>query len=318
MAADLYAFTIIIFLSSFTKADHEMIRTPEAMDELIKNYTFKSLATMKGRVKTGEIYNVDLPEGIRANAARFRCGSLRRYGVQLDEFELGMGLTLKPCMVRVVVIAQNLGINWSSIYFANYDLSGYKLVSPILGLTAYDYNATSIDSSISRFSNSTSSYYHYHYHPFEIGIQSSESNPITIKFSSTSYNNITNISNSNPLCAIFAKDGTVSLNRPISISPRVCASRGDAHYGLVVKVPQPARERGKKLLKVVLGCSIGGIVFILLLVMVVICVMKSRKNVKMGKLERNADEGEYLPVSGYGNVRIPVAGFTRTVPTLEE
>ncbi|CAN1186340.1 hypothetical protein LINPERHAP2_LOCUS38085 [Linum perenne] len=153
-----------------------MIRTLEAMDELIKNYTFKSLATMKRRVKIGENYNVDLPEGIRVNAVRFRCGSLRRYGVQLDEFELGIGLTLKLCMVRVVVIAQNLGINCSSIYYANYDLFGYQLVSTILGLTAYDYNATSIDNSISRINN-----------PFEIGIQSSESNPIIIKFSITSY-----------------------------------------------------------------------------------------------------------------------------------
>ncbi|CAN1186341.1 hypothetical protein LINPERHAP2_LOCUS38085 [Linum perenne] len=185
MVVDLYAFTIIISLSLLTKADHDMIRTLEAMDELIKNYTFKSLATMKRRVKIGENYNVDLPEGIRVNAVRFRCGSLRRYGVQLDEFELGIGLTLKLCMVRVVVIAQNLGINCSSIYYANYDLFGYQLVSTILGLTAYDYNATSIDNSISRINNIT--YYHYHCHPFEIGIQSSESNPIIIKFSITSY-----------------------------------------------------------------------------------------------------------------------------------
>ncbi|CAN1332721.1 hypothetical protein LINPERPRIM_LOCUS35830 [Linum perenne] len=307
MAADLYSFTvIIILLSSETKADHEMIRTPEAMDKLIKEYTFKSLATMKGRVKTGEIYNVDLPEGIRANAARFRCGSLRRYGVQLDEFELGIGLSLKPCVVRVVVIAQSLGLNWSSIYYASYNLSGYQLVSPILGLTAYDYNATSIESSISSIN---SSFYH---HPFEVGIQATESHPITIKFSNNSNNN------SNPLCAIFGKDGTVSLNHPISISPRVCASRGDAHYGLVVKLPPSARGQGKKVLGEEVGGFIGVIVFILFLVIVGIYVVKGRKNSKMGKLERNADEGEYLPVSGVGNGRVHVAGFTRTAPTLEE
>ncbi|CAN0841583.1 hypothetical protein LINGRAHAP2_LOCUS3352 [Linum grandiflorum] len=299
--ADLYFIIVILLaLSSLIKADNE-IRTPDAMDEMIKDYTFRSLGVMKNRIKTGEIFNVDLPSnlsGIRANAARFRCGSLRRYGVQFDGFGLGVGLTLKPCLVRVMVIVQSLELNWSSIYYARYDLSGYELASPILGLTAYDYNATSI------MINDSS------YDPFEVGIRSNESNPIAIKFSNTTtYNN-------NTLCAVFEKDGTVRLTPPIS--PRVCSSTSDGHYGLVFKQPPPPppkKKKAKRLLAVV--ASLAAIGLLVLILLVLICI-KARKDARRAERERNADEGEYLPVSAIGTVgTLPVAGFTRTAPTLE-
>ncbi|CAN0840103.1 hypothetical protein LINGRAHAP2_LOCUS2743 [Linum grandiflorum] len=269
MAADLCSFIIMIVillsLSSSTNGDNE-IRTPEAMDKTIKDYTFKSFSMMKRRIKAGEFYNVDLPvnfSGIKASAGMFRCGSLRRYGAELGELGLGVGLTLKPCLVRVMVIVQKLGLSWSSIYYANYNLSGYQLASPILALTAYDYNATtSIDNNSS------------YYYPFEVGIWSSESNsskPITIKFSTaTSYSN----SHHNVyLCAIFAKDGTVRLNPPISISPpRVCVSTVDGHYGLVVKLS--SAKRGKKMLRLALGGLIVVICVSLLLLIVGLSVKK--------------------------------------------
>ncbi|CAN0840087.1 hypothetical protein LINGRAHAP2_LOCUS2736 [Linum grandiflorum] len=226
----------------------------------------------------------------------FRCGSLRRYGAEVGELGLGVGLTLKPCLVRVMVIVQKLGLSWSSIYYANYNLSGYQLASPILALTAYDYNATtSID-------NNSSYYYPY------------SSKPITIKFSTATScsNNHHNVY----LCAIFAKDGTVRLNPPISISPpQVCVSTVDGHYGLVVKLS--SAERGKKMLRLALGGLIGVICLSLLLLIVGLSVKKVRGSARMGELESNADSDVYVPVAVIGNIRVPVAGFTRTAPTLE-
>ncbi|CAN0907445.1 hypothetical protein LINGRAHAP2_LOCUS24809 [Linum grandiflorum] len=299
--------TILLAFSSSIRAQNE-ITTPEQLDLFIRDSTFKSIGSMR-KIKTGEIYNVDLPanlSGITAHAGRFRCGSLKRYGTRFQQLGLGVGLTVLPCLVRVMVITQSLGSNWSSIYTANYDLSGYQLVSPILGLKAYDYNTSNPN-------------------PFEVAISSSQGNSITINFSGTA-----NGSSKNPLCAIFEKDGKVSM-KP-TVSPQVCASTSNGHYGLVVPVstppaPSPApvtvagggkgsSSKTKRVL-VVVGSVVGGVVVGLLVLLLFVTCVKAKEKSRMAEMERRAYEEEALDVSVVGNVRAPVASGTRTVPTIE-
>ncbi|CAN1243638.1 hypothetical protein LINPERPRIM_LOCUS5751 [Linum perenne] len=311
----LFSFSSLLLPTSTT----EEIRSPEALDLLIRDYTFKSYDNMNSTTKTGDIHDVNIPanlSGITARAVRFRCGSLIRYGARIDGFSLGgnnnnnNSLIVSPCVERVMLITTNFGLNWSStIYNHLLSDSGYRLVSTVLGLTAY--------SAASK--NSPNSSY-----PFEIGIRSTQGNPITVNFT-----NIINTSSS--LCAIFGRDGKVSL-KP-HISPGVCSSSTTGHYALVVKVllpqppnPPPEAAAGEEdggggraaAWKVAVGSSIGGVMAIVLLGLLMVAMFgKAKKKAKMVELERKAYEEEALQVSMVGHVRAPLASSTRTVPTIE-
>ncbi|KAE8671559.1 putative WD-repeat protein [Hibiscus syriacus] len=197
-----------------------------------------------------------------------------------------------------MVVRQNLGSNWSSINYSKYDLSGYQLVSPILGLLAY--NAGTDVSSGS---------------PFEVEILATES-PIKINFS-----NITKASNTRgirALCASFEGDGKVTLRN--QVSPDVCVATRDGHFGLVVELPPPVPVRKKKISrwKLAVGSSIGAALGAFLLgVLLVSMLVKAKKKAIMEVLERRAYEEEALRVSMVGHTRAPIAPGTRTTPTIE-
>ncbi|CAI0476588.1 unnamed protein product [Linum tenue] len=311
-----FTFIIIILLPSLSPPltnAQETIKSPQQLDLLIRDYTFRS--SFINMTRTGEIHNVNLPANlsgaVRAQAARFRCGSLTRYGARIDGFTLGIGVMLYPCVERVMLITHRLSLNWSSIYSANYNLSGYQLVSPILGLAAYNAGG--------KRSNSPNSSY-----PFEVGIRSAQGNSIAVNFTNPIDDPIVN-----PLCAIFEGDGkTVSLKPPIS--DRVCGSTSNGHFGLVVKLPPPAGSPppaavtaagggGRAAVwKVAVASSVGSALGIVLLGLLVVAMFaKVKKKARMVEMERRAYEEEALQVSMVGHVRAPVAAGTRTVPTIE-
>ncbi|KAJ9173509.1 hypothetical protein P3X46_016632 [Hevea brasiliensis] len=296
----LLSFSLIILLSlASIRIEAQKIKSARLLDLVIRDYTFKSYDT---HVRTGIIHTVHLPtnfSGIKVATARFRCGSLRRYGAQVKEFHLGIGVIVKPCVERVMVIRQNLGHNWSSIYYSNYDLSGYQLVSPILGLLAYN------GGSDVNFSN-----------PFELGIHAGEK-PITIDFTNT-----TNQSGIRPLCASFENDGKVTLKNPAS--HHVCVVKRHGHYGLVIESPPPpvgAPGQPRKKIspwKVVVGSTVGTALGIFLLGLLLVAMfVKVKKKARMEEMERRAYEEEALQVSMVGHVRAPTASVTRTMPTIE-
>ncbi|CAN0841585.1 hypothetical protein LINGRAHAP2_LOCUS3354 [Linum grandiflorum] len=298
---NLYPFILIILLSFSSQSISQQTTSLGSMDQLIRDYVamFESNDT-KNTYRTGEIHNINLPSsnfsGITAQAARFRCGSLRRYGARMDEFELGVGVTVYPCVERVIVVTYNLGINRST---SIYNHANYQLASPILGLTAYNFDE--------KGSN-----------PFEIRIRSSQGNPITINFSNIS----TSTTSTHSKCASFEEGGKLmSLKEPIS--PQVCSSTSNGHYGLVVRIPappaSPAVGRGKAAVwKVAVGSSVGGVLGISLLgLLVVAMVVKVKKKAKMLEMERKAYEEEALQVSMVGHFRTPLASATRTQPTID-
>ncbi|CAK9135928.1 unnamed protein product [Ilex paraguariensis] len=282
--------------SAATKAQAQGIKSARLLDLVIRDYTFQSYDKYFG---TGKLHTLDLPanlSGIKVDTVRFRCGSLHRYGARVKEFNLDVGVTVHPCVERVMVVRQYLGSNWSSIYYDNYELSGYQLISPVLGLLAYNAG--------DNINFST---------PFEIGIQAGE-NPITIDFSSTARANTT--SGIIPLCASFDSDGKVTLAN--QVSPNVCAAMRHGHFGLVVESPLLPLRKKISTWKMAVGTSIGAALGAFLLGLLLIALFaRVKKKARMEELERRAYEEEALQVSMVGHVRALTAPVTRTVPSIE-
>ncbi|KAL5748626.1 hypothetical protein ACOSQ2_025923 [Xanthoceras sorbifolium] len=300
----LFSLVLLIFSlasSVSLKAEAQGIKSVRLLDLVIRDYTFKSF---DNNFRTGTFHDVNLPanlSGIEVDTARFRCGSLRRYGARVKEFHLGIGVIVQPCVERVMVVRQNLGHNWSSIYYANYDLSGYQLVSPVLGLLAYNAGT---DVNFSK--------------RFELGILANVK-PITIDFrNSTTV--ITNNSGIKPMCANFQGDGKVTLTN--QVSPYVCVATRHGHFGLVTELPSPPPDQvtKKKISgwKLAVGTTVGSAVGAFLLGLLFVAMfVKVKKKARMEELERRAYEEEALQVSMVGHIRAPTASVTRTLPTIE-
>ncbi|OVA00163.1 Protein of unknown function DUF1191 [Macleaya cordata] len=275
---------------------HEETKVAHVLDRVLGDYALRSYTKLH---KTGSLYKVHLPanlSGVRADMVRFRCGSLRRYGAKIKEFHLGTGITVQPCMERVVLVRQNLGLNWSQIYYGNYNISGYQLISPILGLLAYD----------SRYLNSTNL--------SEVRIFA-EKEPITIDFSSVT--RIIKTPNTRPLCASFGSDGKVSIYD--EVSSNICLTARHGHFGLVIDTSMLTSKPGKvSEWKIIIGSSVGGAIGVFLLgLLFVALIVKAKKRSQMAEMERKAYEEEALQISMVGHVRMPVAPATRTQPYLE-
>lgn len=285
------------------------IRSARILDLVIRDYTVKLFDDRN--FKTGELNNVNLPgnlSGIEVDTARFRCGSLRRYGTRIKEFHLGKGVSINPCVERVILIRQELGLNWSTIYNENYyKLEGYELITPIIGLLAY--NGGDDDQ------NNVSSP-----NPFELGIIASE-NPIKVYFTNVTKIKPKEINGKMPYCANFEGQGRVTLTK--MVSPDVCVASKHGHFGLVIEatrvIAQPDQyTKGISRWKVVLGSSVGAALGAFLLGLLLIAMfVKAKKRSKMEDMVRRAYEEEALQVSMVGHVRAPSAPATRTVPIIE-
>ncbi|XP_014632595.1 uncharacterized protein [Glycine max] len=194
-----------------------------------------------------------------------------------------------------------MGYNWSSIYYANYDLSGYQLVSPIVGLLAYNADEDANSSN-----------------PFQLGIVAGEK-PMTIDFTNaTKMNQEDGIK---PLCASFEGDGRMKLAKaPNPSTALVCVAKRHGHFGMIVEYSPPDQFRNKPLSrwKVAVGSTIGAALGAFLLgLLLVAMLVRVKKRSRMVEMERRAYEEEALQVSMVGHVRAPTALGTRTTPIIE-
>ncbi|KAL9817150.1 hypothetical protein AtNW77_Chr4g0285671 [Arabidopsis thaliana] len=317
-------FIFILLLFHVHKSKSQTIESAHFLDLMIRDYTIRNFNI---HFKTGAIQKVHLPSNfssIDIATAKFRCGSLRRHGARIGEFHLGPGLTVEPCVERVILVRQNLGFNWSSyIYSTGYNLTGYKyrLVSPVLGLLAYNSNPDGVA-----------------VNPYEINVMGTEQNPILIKFlsSEASVSPKPNTKkNSSLLCACFTSNGNITFRE--QVSAYVCLGTRQGHYALVIRAhdsggggstvvtpsssPALTDGGGGKLSrwKVAVGSVIGSIIGAFLLgLLVVAMVVKGKKKAMREEMERRAYEEEALQVSMVGHVRAnPNASRTRTVPRFE-
>ncbi|PIN02585.1 hypothetical protein CDL12_24902 [Handroanthus impetiginosus] len=278
------------------QVEAQEIKSARLLDLVIRDYTFRSYTK---KFKTGKLRKINLPanlSGIQVDTVRFRCGSLHRYGAKIKEFHMGVGILVYPCIKRLILIRQYLGFNWSSLYYDNYELSGYQLISPVVGLLAYNVSGT----------NSTTI-------PSQLAIQTGQK-PITIDFTNTTMLNTT--PGIIPLCASFDQDGKVTLSN--QARPRVCIATRHGHFGLVVESPLMPLKRKVSKWKIAIGSSIGAALGAFLLSLLLIAIfVKAKKKARMEELVRRAYEEEALQVSMVGHVRTLTASATRTVPTIE-
>ncbi|XP_021754056.1 uncharacterized protein LOC110719424 [Chenopodium quinoa] len=282
------------------------IRSPRLLDLVVRDYTVGLFD--KNNFQTGVVSNVQLPtnlSGIKVDTARFRCGSLRRYGARVKEFYLRKGVQITPCVERVILIRQELGLNLSNMYYDNYNLQGYELVTPILGLLAY--NGGDDYQNVSRPD------------PFELRIIA-DKDPIKVDFTNVSRIDSRSIKGIMPYCANFEGKGKVTLTS--MVSPHVCEAKRQGHIGLVIKVTRPSPpveyKKGISRWKIALGSSVGAALGAFLLGLLLIAMLvKAKKRSKLEEMVRRAYEEEALQVSMVGHVRAPIAPATRTVPIIE-
>lgn len=285
---------LILLAWSSSNVDAQGAIAAQLLDHVVSDYAFQSYPRYP---KTGFLYRVHLPanlSNVGADTVRFRCGSLRRYGAQIKEFHLGIGVTVHPCVERVVLVRQNLGSNWSSIYYNSFKISGYQLVSPVIGLLAY--NASDFNSS----------------NRSEIGIFAGK-RPIRIDFS-----RIMRIEDPSLklLCASFDSDGKVSVSD--QLSENVCVAARNGHFALVMEPSLPQTQSKVSGWKVAVGSSVGGVLGAFLLGLLFIAlVVNVKKRSRIAEMERRAYEEEALQMSMVGHVRAPMAAGTRTLPSLE-
>ncbi|KAK7259690.1 hypothetical protein RIF29_25303 [Crotalaria pallida] len=299
----LIVITFTLVSLSFLGSNSQSVKPTHVLDLFIRDYTFKSLDK---NFRTGIPQSVNLPanlSGIKVDIVRFRCGSLRRYGAHLKEFHLDVGVTVHPCIERVMLIRQNMGYNWSSIYYANYDLSGYQLFSPIVGILAYNADEDASSSN-----------------PFQLGIVASQK-PIRIDFTNTT-TNFNKEKGIKPICASFEGNGKMTLANTNPSSPLVCIAKKHGHFGLVIESQTPSSpDEFRKPIsqwKVAVGSTIGAAIGASLIgLLLVAMLVRVKKRSRMVELERRAYEEEALQVSMVGHVRAPTASGTRTTPAIE-
>lgn len=318
------SFIFIILLFHLHKSKSQTIESAHLLDLMIRDYTIRNFNI---HFKTGTIQKIHLPSNfssIDIATAKFRCGSLRRHGARIGEFHLGPGLTVQPCVERVILVRQNLGFNWSSyIYSTGYNLTGYnyQLVSPVFGLLAYNSNPDGVA-----------------VNPYEINVMGTEQNPILIHFLSSKVNGDPKPNmekNSSLLCACFTSNGSITFRE--QVSAYVCLGTRQGHYALVIRAHDGSGGGGKVVTpssspamndgeggrlsrwKVAVGSIIGSMIGAFLLgLLVVAMVVKGKKKAMREEMVRRAYEEEALQVSMVGHVRAnPNASRTRTVPRFD-
>ncbi|KAF5753300.1 hypothetical protein HanRHA438_Chr17g0789241 [Helianthus annuus] len=287
----------VIFVLVSVPIRGQGIKSTRLLDLVIRDYTFKSF---NKHFKTGTPYSINLPSnlsGITVYTSRYRCGSLKRYGATINEFYLKVGVDVHPCIERILIVTQNLGNNWSNIYYDNYDaLLGYQLVSPVLGLLAYNSGDHGDDTQ------------------FEVKIRS----PGGIQINFSNYTASSTLDGRIKMCATFEGDGRVKLAK--EVAPSVCGAMSQGHFGLVVQSPLLPVRKKMRGWTVAFGCSVGAAIAVFLVGLLLIAMfVKVKKKARLEEMERRAYEEEALQVSMVGHViRVHTASATRTSPRIEQ
>ncbi|KAK9698647.1 hypothetical protein RND81_08G120600 [Saponaria officinalis] len=276
--------------------------TARLLDLVIRDYAVK-LYDENNTTTTSVLTNVHLPSnfsGIEVDTARFRCGSLRRYGAKIKEFHLSKYVIINPCLDRVIFIRQELRLKWSNIFYNNsHNMQNYELVTPILGLLAYNGGDDRLN--VGKLN------------PFELWINA-DKDPIKVDFTNmTRLNSEISLQGRMLHCASFEGQGNMTLTS--MVAPNVCHVMKEGHVGLVIESSQsqtPTRangrseEYGKKISrwKVALGSSIGAALGAFLLGLLFVAMfVKAKERLKLEDMVRRAYQEEALQVSMVGHVR---------------
>ncbi|XVE84296.1 hypothetical protein DITRI_Ditri17bG0001600 [Diplodiscus trichospermus] len=268
-----------------------------ALDALLQGYAYR--AFVRPRIRTGVPYDGDVPSnlsGTKIAAMRLRSGSLRSRGVPMyKEFQIPIGVVVRPYVERLVLVYQNLG-NLSTRY---YSLPSYTYLAPVLGLLAY--NASNL---------SATNLPELDFRAF--------GDPIKINFSG-----VQSASNGSvPKCVWFDLHGLVTFSN--LTSDNECSTIQQGHFSVVTESVSPSippsrgeEKKSHKEVWIIVASVLGGLAMLGLLAFLVLWARKCKQRKKMQQMEKAAEVGEALRMTSVGDTKAPSAIVTRTQPTLE-
>lgn len=254
---------------------------------ILHDRAFKAL--INERPHTGALHNASLPAnlaGIKVSAVGLRSKTLWRKGANFSGFRIPPKSLPVPYVRRILIVYHNLG-NWSSLY---YNLSGYSLISPVIGFMVYD--ASHLSSRSKNFSK------------LELNTMRK---PISIEFHISLLDKSTR---GRVKCAAFDAYGKVFLSE--MNFPNVCYSKTLGHFSIVI--PNKNKPKVRVLWVIVFLFGFLGLILVGLGATVVVKSVTERKTQGM---EKEADDGEFLETYWINSSKIPRAAVTRTTPVLE-
>ncbi|CAK9163024.1 unnamed protein product [Ilex paraguariensis] len=257
----------------------------EYLDALFQDHAYKTL--VQRRPHTGSLYNATLPSslaGMEVSLVRLRSRTLWRRGANFGNFHIPSKTLPTPYVRRLLVVYQDLG-NWSSYY---YNVSGYSLVSSVVGFMVYDASNLSSKNMMKLDLNT-------------------RGKPISIRFLNTALSRGTT---SRTKCATFQANREVSLRD--TRLPGVCYSTSQGHFSIVAPIRRKQRIWDMWVMGFVLGFFALIVVGAVGMVFVRILTAK-----RVHEMERQADEGVVLETIWIGYSKMPSATSTRTHPILE-
>uniref|UniRef100_A0A0D9W8I9 Legume lectin domain-containing protein n=1 Tax=Leersia perrieri TaxID=77586 RepID=A0A0D9W8I9_9ORYZ len=259
--------------------------------------------------RTGVTYPLTLPgslSGVAADVVRFRAGSLRRYGVRrLGEFSVPPGLAVRGGVAsRLLAVRANLG-NLSSVFDEYAASGGYRIASPVLGLTFYGLQ---LQARRGGAATATAR--------LEIAVTGAA---IRVNFSMA----VPALQpGAVPLCMAVAINGSVTVT-DVQAGSNTCHVWDQGHFALVLggagdgaggagAVAEAGDVSKWKL--ALFGAALGAGGTVLLGLVLVAVVSIQRRKSEVAEMARRAYEEEALRVSMVGHVRAPSAGGSRTAP----
>ncbi|GFP86676.1 hypothetical protein PHJA_000811400 [Phtheirospermum japonicum] len=253
----------------------------ESLDTTFHDSAFRALIHHH-HPQTGTLYNTILPKnlsGIKVSFLRLRSRTLWRKGANFSNFIIPPKTRPVPHVKRILIVYHNLG-NWSSLY---YNVSGYALISPVIGFLVY--NASNLD--LSKL----------------IELNNTLGKPVSVEFQ-----NSTLATNRRRFCASFGGFGKFTLTE-MSFSDNVCYSENEGHFSIVV----PFRKKIRPFWIMGFAAGLVGVVAMGVAGTVAVGSFVRRRNQEM---EKEAD-GECLETYRIGDSKMPRAKVTRTQPVLE-
>ncbi|KAL3635650.1 hypothetical protein CASFOL_020197 [Castilleja foliolosa] len=274
---------LFLHLTCSTKCLNEHF--DESLDTTFHDNAFRALIHHH-HPHTGTLYDTILPKnlsGIKVSFLRLRSKTLWRRGANFGNFIIPPKTRPVPHVKRILIVYHNLG-NWSSLY---YNLSGYALVSPVIGFLVYNASNWSLSKLID--------------------LDITLSKPVSVEFENTA-----RATNRRRFCASFGGFGKFTLTE-MGLD-NVCYSENEGHFSIVV----PFEKKRKKIRPFwIVGFAAGlvGVVAVGVAGTVAIgSLVRRRRNQEMKK---EADEGECVETYWIGDSKMPRAQATRTQPVLD-
>ncbi|GMJ04422.1 hypothetical protein like AT4G23720 [Hibiscus trionum] len=273
-------------LSSYVQGLDSSSNGSLPLDTFLQDFAFRALV-ITHRPHTGALYKANLPtnlSGMQVSIARIRSRTLWKQGANLSSFRIPSQTVPVPHVRRLAIVYENLG-NRSSQY---YSISGYSLITPIVGFLVFD-------ASNARATRLTS-----------VSLDTM-GKPISIHFPNLKYS-------ASARCASFSSNGTINFSR--MMLPNVCYTSNQGHFSVVV-VARKGKQRPLHLYPWMIGVVLGFFVLVLLAAYFGFVLIKVLKTKRIQAMERQADEGEILNNRWVGSSKMPSAAVTRSQPVLE-